>query len=93
MEAKEAVKTAKTHILDILGAESIIDTMLEEVKYDYDADEWLITISFRRPWDPPIKPDATPLEIFDSRTYKLVRIEDKTDKILSLSDRILHPVQ
>lgn len=93
MEAKEAVKTAKTHILDTLGAESIIDTMLEEVKYDYDSDEWLITISFRRPWDPPMKPDATPLEIFDSRTYKLVRIEDKTDRILSLSDRILHPVQ
>ena len=93
MEVKEAVETAKAHILDSLDAESIIDTMLEEATYDYDSDEWLITISFRRPWDKPMKPDATPLEVFDSRTYKLVIIDDKTDRILSLTDRILHPIK
>lgn len=93
MEVKEAVVTAKTHILNTLGAESIIDTYLEEVEYDHDSDEWWITISFRRPWDPPIKPDATPLEVFDSRTYKLVKIDNTTDRILSLSDRFLHPIQ
>ena len=51
MDVKQAVKTAKDWVSEVLGEEGISNVGLEEVKFDEMKDSWLITIGFSRPWN------------------------------------------
>ena len=89
MDVKEAVRTALQHLAASFDDEEVVDPALEEVKFDYDSDEWLITFGFERPWDPPRSNSLTEYEILKRRTFKVVRIDDKSGKVLSLTNRVL----
>ena len=89
MDVKEAVRTALHHLAAAFDDEEVVDPTLEEVDFDYDSDEWLITVGFERPWDPPRSNSLTEYEILKQRTFKVVRIDDKSGKILSLANRVL----
>ena len=89
MDVKEAVRTALQHLATSFDDEEVVDPALEEVKLDYDSDEWLITFGFERPWDPPRSNFLTEYEILKRRTYKVVRIDDESGKVLSLANRVL----
>lgn len=86
MEVKEAVAFAKDHISKLFSGESISDIGLEEVERDSTQDEWLVTIGFSRPWDKPRHAiaDFAPKSIH--RSFKTVRISDKTSEIISVKD-------
>ena len=84
MDVKEAVATAKSYIQNLFGEEGIAELGLEEVEFE-DIGDWLVTIGFTRSWDRP----SGVLQGLTStrRSYKVVRIQDSTGKILSVKNR------
>lgn len=89
MDVKEAVKTAKQHVAELFHEEGIYFVGLEEVKFDTDSHEWLVTVGFERRWDRTPRPIRTALIPNPKRIYKLVRMNDKNGEILALTDGFL----
>lgn len=86
MNATEAIRKAKQHILDIFREEDISQIGLEEVDFDHDDDVWNITIGFQRPWEKIAKPLVLG-EPVPRRTYKAVRLRDADGRLLSIRNR------
>lgn len=90
MDVKEAVSLAKQHIGYLFSEERITNLGLEEVEYDDQTDIWSVTLGFSRPWDAPRNIlSALGQEIQPPRTYKIVRIGDKDQRVLSVKNREL----
>ena len=53
MNVKEAVGLAVNHIRDLFEHEDISNLGLEEVEFDSDMQQWVVTVGFSRPWDYP----------------------------------------
>ena len=89
MDVKQAVQTAKKHVVEIFADESIANVGLEEVEFNELNKVWAITIGFSRPWDHPggvfRALDGTPTP----RTFKIVRIEDENGRVQSVKHRTL----
>ena len=87
MEVKQAVQMAKEHVAEIFADELIENVGLEEVEFDELKQVWAVTIGFSRYWDHPggvfRALDGTPTP----RTFKIVRIEDKSGRIQSVKHR------
>ena len=84
MDAKQAAEKAKEYVIDIFDAERIEHVGLEEVALE--AGVWKITIGFSRPWDRatlPLVPNPA------QRSYKMVKINDKREKVISMVHRSL----
>lgn len=86
MNVKEAVAKAKKYILDLFENENPTNVGLEEVELDQQTDEWVVTIGLSRPWDEPRNALAA-LSAAPRRTYKVVRISDATEEVLSVKNR------
>ncbi|MYB77521.1 MAG: hypothetical protein F4X83_10605 [Chloroflexi bacterium] len=89
MDVKQAVQEAKEYIFDLFEGEEIEYVGLEEVEFDHESDEWKVTLGFSRPWD---RPKSLSVALRDEplrRSYKLVRINDSTGKVTSVTDRAL----
>ena len=80
MEVQEAVRAAKAHVTELFEDEEIMNVGLEEVEFK---NGWRITIGFSRPWDRTIL--TAP-----GRSYKVVRLNDKTGRVVSVTDRLLN---
>ena len=89
MEAREAVRTAKEHIIELFDGESIKDVGLEEVRLDMDFNNWEVTIGFHRPWEQRNTLTTFLGEELPARSYKVVVIQDNSGRVLSVTDRIL----
>ena len=89
MDVKEAVRTAKEYVGELFDGEERDNVRLEEVVFDDESDQWLITIGFSRPWDRPKTQSAALREDPLKRSYKVVRIDDADGSVISLKDRIL----
>ena len=94
MDVKEAVATAKKHVAEVFEGEDLADVGLEEVVFDDEADVWKVTIGFNRPWDrlkglADVMSAASAGEIpeWKRRSFKVVRIEDRTGRVMSLTHR------
>ncbi|MBV9863488.1 MAG: hypothetical protein JO267_15225 [Alphaproteobacteria bacterium] len=89
MQVKEAVEAAKAYVLDLFNAEGITNLGLEEVEYDESAGEWCVTLGFSRPWDSRANALAAVVgqQLNPSRSYKVVRISDRTKEIRSVRNR------
>jgi hypothetical protein len=90
MDVKEAVTVAKQHILDIFREEGVENLGLEEVERDNQQGEWFVTVGFSRPWDMPRNALATLAGGVPRRVYKIVRISENTNHVLSVKDREAH---
>ena len=94
MDVKEAVEKAKKYVAEIFEGESIENLGLEEVVYDDEAVVWKMTVGFNRPWD-QIKNLADALSAASEgqipewrrRSYKIVRIDDRTGRVISMTNR------
>jgi hypothetical protein len=90
MQVKEAVSAAKTYVADLFSDEHVKNIGLEEVEFDEGAGVWNITVGFSRPWD-----DENPITAqfrFSQqmkRDYKIVRISDGEQKVLSIKSRVI----
>ena len=93
MEVKQAVTMAKRYVIDLFEAEQITNVGLEEIEFDVSSNSWKVTIGFSRPWDQK-GPLATALaERSPARSYKVVRINDVSRQVRSVTDRFLEASQ
>lgn len=87
MDVKEAVRVAKEYAMHIFAEDGISNFGLEEVEYDADDDEWLITVGFSRPWSSSRNAlSALTGEVSQKRLYRVVRI-DSTGEVISVKRR------
>ena len=90
MDVKQAVRTAKDYLADLMADEGIENLGLEEVQFDEVAQRWNVTIGFSRPWDRKNALTAALTEYGRSdRSYKVLSIDDADGRVKSLKDRIL----
>ncbi len=89
MDAKEAVSHAKRYVSELFADENIAEVALEEIDYDYEEDEWKVTIGFTRPWASPKASGHIGFELPSNRAYKQVRLNEDGSRVLSVRDRIL----
>jgi len=90
MDAKEAVRLAKQHVLELFAEEAIKNIGLEEVEFDELDDAWSITIGFSRPWDEPNSLLGATLASqmgIPKRTYKVVLISNSDARVISVKNR------
>jgi hypothetical protein len=89
MDVKEAVATAKAYVADLFAEENVTDLGLEEVSLDDHTDQWVVTLGFARPWDRAAMGFLAAMQQASSlrRSYKVVRISDKTREVVSLKNR------
>jgi hypothetical protein len=87
MEVKEAIALARQYVKDVFSDEQLNDIGLEELEFDDDKDIWSITLGFSRPWQASATQNALAALVSPRRDYKVVRISDKTKKVLSVKNR------
>ena len=88
MDLKQAVGLAKQHILELFAEEELSNVGLEEVELDEGANEWIVTVGFSRPWDQPRSAlAALTQQTFPRRSYKVVRISNASNQVLSVKNR------
>ena len=85
MDVKEAVRQAKVYVGDLFSDEGVVNLGLEEVEFTDGI--WEVTIGFSRPWDVPRGIAALAQDALSRRSYKVVRIDDTTGRIISVKDR------
>ena len=85
MEARDAVQLAKQYVFELFRDEGIAEIGLEEIEGER-GDLWTITIGFSRDWDRNL---SSVLGGQRSRSYKVIRINDKDGRVLSIKDRNL----
>lgn len=85
MDVQTAIATAKHHIAEIFGPEGATNVGLEEVEFEDAERAWDVTIGFLRPWDQPRANALFP--VAEKRTYKRVRIDDATGRVLAVKNR------
>ena len=87
MDVKDAVRKAKQHIQELFDEEGITHIGLEEVSFEEDENNWVVTIGFSRPWD--YAPNALSLLSHrePTRSYKLVTIDDESGEVVSVKHR------
>ncbi len=90
MDIKQAVKVAKDYVVSVFAEDGGSEFALEEVDFDHEKSDWLITISFRRNSEfarmPNLNKGYGLLGMFP-RFQKVVRINSDTGKILSVKNR------
>ncbi len=86
MDAREAVNRAREYLVELFDGEDIYEIGLEEVDFDDMANEWSITLGFKRTWNRTaylMSPQKDP----EPRSYKVIRIHDPDGEVRSLRDR------
>jgi hypothetical protein len=93
MDVVEAISTAKRHILKVFEEEKILNLGLKEAFFDENQNVRHITLGFSRPWDNP--QSALPQRALQAltqtsaalkRSYKIVEISEKDNKVLSVKN-------
>jgi hypothetical protein len=86
MNAKEAIAAAKTYVADLYSQEGIANLGLEEVAFDQQHHQWLVTLGFSRSWEGP-----GALSIAAGfprpRAYKVVTVADRDGDVVSIKNR------
>jgi hypothetical protein len=86
MDVKKAVTIAKTWLLDVLSEEGITNVGLEEVEFDEDKGEWLITIGFSRPWNTTRNAfTAISGEPATRRAYRVITVREPNGTVTSMT--------
>ncbi|HXW70361.1 MAG TPA: hypothetical protein VEK34_02795 [Methylocella sp.] len=88
MDVTEAVSTAKQYTLRLLEDEKISYLGLEEAFFDESQGVWHITLGFSRPWDNPqdIFQTIAGKAALPRRSYKVIEISDKENKVISFKN-------
>ena len=88
MDAKEAVKSAKRYVSEMLSEEGVVNLGLEEIERDDTEKTWNITLGFSRPWNTAKGPLATLSgETPARRAYRVIRIRESDGEVLSMKRR------
>ena len=91
---KQAVLIAAKHFEELYPQLADANVMLEEVEESEDNGHWLITMGFDKLVPPPTRP-ALAARMFGpqapefARHYKIIKIESKTGRVVSMKIRSL----
>ena len=88
MDVQEAVQAAKEYINKIFKNENIQWVGLEEIVFDDALEAWKVTIGFSRAWG-LVPTVSAAIGDRSARVFKVVQIDDRTGRIVSLTDRAL----
>lgn len=91
MDVKEAIAAAKKYVVEIYSDEHVTNLGLEEVEHEVATGNWVITLSFSRPWNTPRTRAQEVLENLGAvsslnRSFKVITMADD-GTILSLKNR------
>jgi hypothetical protein len=91
MDVKEAIAAAKKYLNEVYAEEQVTNLGLEEVETPLAANNWVITLSFSRPWNTPRTRAQEVLENLGAvsslkRSYKVITMADD-GTVLSMRDR------
>ncbi len=95
MNVKKAARTAADYVADLFAEEGIQHIGLEEVTFDDEKNVWNVTIGFFRELDRNKLPAGIGTSLgsvvpsWTRRTFKIVRIDNGTGEVLSLTHRSL----
>ncbi len=86
VKVKDAIGIAKSYLTDIFSDEGIEKIGLEEVSYDDENQQWLITVGFSRPWD-QAEIDRVESESgrWSTRYQELMDLRKRTYKVVVVS--------
>lgn len=89
MDIKDAVRLAVRHVVELFEQEQVSNVGLEEVSFDYQDDEWVVTVGFSRPWDYPARGALSALSepAPPRRSFKVVRINGTSGQVISIRNR------
>lgn len=87
MDVKEAVRTAKDWVLEVLDDEHPSNLGLEEVEFDDLASQWKITLGFSRPWNSNVGPLA-PMVQAQPRSYRTIIIDDRNGEVKGMRRKV-----
>ncbi|RST85262.1 hypothetical protein EJC49_16650 [Aquibium carbonis] len=87
MNAKEAVKSAKKYVSEMLAEEGIVNLGLEEIERDDAKKMWNITLGFSRPWNTTGPLSAIAGGAAAQRTYRTIRIRETDGHVVSMTRR------
>lgn len=88
MDAKQAIKAAKSYVNEVFEGEGLINLGLEEVRFKEFENCWEITLGFSRPWNTNRSAiSALSGEAVAKRTYKIVVIKDDSGDIVEIRNR------
>lgn len=88
MDAKEAVKSAKRYVSELLAEEGIVNLGLEEIERDDAEKTWNVTLGFSRPWNTSKGPLTTLTgEAPARRAYRTIRIRESDGAVVSMKRR------
>ncbi len=91
MDMKEAIRKAKDYVKDVYAGEEVTNLGLEEVEHALVAGNWVVTLSFSRPWNTPRTRAQEVLENLGAvsalkRSFKVITIADD-GTVLSMKNR------
>lgn len=87
MEVKNAVAKAVIYVRELFEHDNLTNLGLEEVFLDDEAQEWVITVGFSRPWDYTQHTGLAELagaKTPPKRSFKMVRINDTSEEVVSV---------
>jgi hypothetical protein len=87
---KEAVRLARSYLVDLFEDETLLNLRLEEVELNSRGDEWLITYGFTAP-----EPARHPLSVMapaGPREYKIVSVDAYDGSLRSVKIRSLERI-
>lgn len=88
MDAKGAVKAAKTYLIELISEENPTNIGLEEIEHDEAKGVWLVTLGFSRPWN-TVRNALTSLagEAAPKRAYRVLAVREEDGEVLSIKRR------
>jgi hypothetical protein len=83
LTVKQAIAIAKDFVVDVMADEGPTNVGLEEVRFDDQAGNWLVTIGFSRPWN------AGPLAAWSNsrRDYRMITVSDADGRAMAMQLR------
>jgi hypothetical protein len=89
MDVKVAVSTAKEQVKELFSADNVSNVTLEEINFAESDEVWEITVGITRPSAIPRNNSLAALVTPEfERAYKVVRIRDSDQRILSVTNRV-----
>ena len=89
MEVRQAVKSAKDWVLDVMKEEQPVNLGLEEVEFDDKNRLWKITLGFSRPWNSSKNALSTLTgDVALRRAYRTIIVDDKDGHVRGMVRKV-----
>jgi len=96
MDVREATQTARKYVADVFADDEISNIALEEVEFHEESGVWSVTLSFLRPTGTTDNLDIIAPALRRGkkvqRFYKILNVEDRSGRVISVKHRVIEKV-